>query len=124
MTQFRLGGARHVFMIAFVAALLLSALFVSAATRHWRGQSWEYLMFGLAIRNEEITLIPALGDEIHNAEENAYIEALLMGDAELPQYLAALGDRGWELVGSERLPADPESLFANLFIFTFKRPET
>ena len=117
-------GLRHAFIIVLTAVLLLSGFFASAATQLWRGQDWEYLMFGLAIENEEIKLIPTLTNEMTNQEESAYLEALLLGDAELPQYLASLGDRGWQLVNSERILADAESVFAQLLIFTFKRPET
>ena len=117
-------GLRHAFIIVLTAVLLLSGFFASAATQLWRGQDWEYLMFGLAIENEEIKLIPTLTHEVANQEESAYLEALLLGDAELPQYLASLGDRGWQLVNSERILADAESVFAQLLIFTFKRPET
>ena len=123
MTRFRL-GAKHIIIFAIIAILLPSALLASAATRHWRGQRWEYLMFGLAIENEEVTFIPALGNETDNVGETAYIEDLLAGDTELPQYLAALGDRGWELVDSEEVSAVSESVFAQLLVFTFKRPET
>ena len=117
-------GLRHAFIIVLTAVLLLSGFFASAATQLWRGQDWEYLMFGLAIDNEEIKLIPTLTNEMTNQEESAYLEALLLGDAELPQYLASLGDRGWQLVNSERILSDAESVFAQLLIFTFKRPET
>ena len=117
-------GVKHAFIIVLTAVLLLSGFFASAATQLWRGQDWEYLMFGLAIENEEIKLIPTLTNEMTNQEESAYLEALLLGDAELPQYLASLGDRGWQLVNSERILADAESVFAQLLIFTFKRPET
>ena len=123
MTRFRF-GTKHAIVIAITTILLLSALLASAATRNWRGQSWEYLIFGLAIENEEIILIPAVGNETDNAEETAYIEELLVGDTEFPQYLAALGDRGWELVDSEEVSAVSQSVFAHLLIFTFKRPET
>lgn len=115
-------GVKQAFVIVLTAVLLLSGFFASAATQLWRGQDWEYLMFGLAIENEEIKLIPTLTNEMTNEEESAYLEALLLGDAELPQYLASLGDRGWQLVNSERILA--ESVFAQLLIFTFKRPET
>ena len=117
-------GVRQAFVIVITAVLLLSGFFASAATQLWRGQDWEYLMFGLAVENEEIRLIPTLANEMTNEEESAYLEALLLGDAELPQYLASLGDRGWQLVNSERIPAEAESVFAQLLIFTFKRPET
>lgn len=117
-------GVRQAFVIVITAVLLLSGFFASAATQLWRGQDWEYLMFGLAVENEEIRLIPTLANEMTNEEESSYLEALLLGDAELPQYLASLGDRGWQLVNSERIPAEAESVFAQLLIFTFKRPET
>ena len=117
-------GVRQAFVIVITAVLLLSGFFASAATQLWRGQDWEYLMFGLAVENEEIKLIPTLANEMTNEEESSYLEALLLGDAELPQYLASLGDRGWQLVNSERIPAEAESVFAQLLIFTFKRPET
>ena len=117
-------GLKQAFVIVLTAVLLLSGFFASAATQLWRGQDWEYLMFGLAIENEEIKLIPTLANEMTNEEESAYLEALLLGDAELPQYLASLGDRGWQLVNSERILAEAESVFAQLLIFTFKRPET
>lgn len=117
-------GVKQAFVIVLTAVLLLSGFFASAATQLWRGQDWEYLMFGLAIENEEIKLIPTLANEMTNEEESAYLEALLLGDAELPQYLASLGDRGWQLVNSERILAEAESVFAQLLIFTFKRPET
>ena len=117
-------GVRQAFVIVITAVLLLSGFFASAATQLWRGQDWEYLMFGLAVENEEIRLIPTLANEMTNEEESSYLEALLLGDAELPQYLASLGDRGWQLVNSERILAEAESVFAQLLIFTFKRPET
>lgn len=117
-------GLKQAFVIVLTAVLLLSGFFASAATQLWRGQDWEYLMFGLAIENEEIKLIPTLTNEMTNEEESAHLEALLLGDAELPQYLASLGDRGWQLVNSERILAEAESVFAQLLIFTFKRPET
>ena len=122
MNRFRLGG-KHAIIIAITIILLLSALLASAATRNWRGQNWEYLIFGLAIENEEFILIPAVGNETDNTEEIAYIEELLVGNTEFPQYLAALGDRGWELADSEEVSADSQSVFAHLLIFTFKRPE-
>ncbi|MCY4010013.1 MAG: hypothetical protein OXF22_09720 [Anaerolineaceae bacterium] len=120
----RISGTRSALLLAVTACLLLSALIASAATQLWRGQDWEYLMFGLAIDNEEIRLIPTLTQEMTNEEERSYIKALLLGDAELPQYLASLGERGWQFVQSERVLADAESVFAQLHIFTFKRPET
>lgn len=122
MTRF--SGTRYALFFTVTAFLLLSALIASAATQLWQGQDWEYLVFGLAIDHEGIRLIPTLTQEMTNEEERSYIKALLLGDAELPQYLASLGNRGWQFVQSERVLSDAESVFAQLHLFTFKRLET